>query len=168
MDAPSSPLAVLSLIVAPAVLTNASTVLAMSTSNRLARATERARDLARQLEETSDYSSPQSARRLRELGSAERRSLMLLAALRSVYVALGGFACATFFALLGAALSSLEDGGPVRVLSGLGLLAGLVALAALVHGSVVLVRETRLVVQVLQERAANIRARTAGGPPRAT
>ena len=44
----------------------------------------------------------------------------------------------------------------------LGLLAGLLALAALVHGSLMLVRETRLVVQVLQERAASIRARSTG------
>ena len=161
MDPQSSPLAVLSLIVAPAVLTNASTVLAMSTTNRLARASDRVRELARQLEEADDYSSPQSLRRLRELSSAERRSLMLLAALRSVYVALGGFACATLFALLGAALSSVQEGLAVRLLGALGLLAGLVALAALVHGSVVLVRETRVVVQVLQERAADVRARSA-------
>lgn len=160
MDAQTSPLAVLSLIVAPAVLTNAASVLAMSTSNRLARATDRARELARQLEETSDLATPQATRRLRELSAAERRSLMLLAALRSVYVALGGFACAALFALLGSALSSVENGTPARVLGAVGLAAGLVALAALVHGSVMLVRETRLVVQVLQERAASVRART--------
>jgi hypothetical protein len=52
-----SPFAPRSLIVAPAILTNASSVLAMSTSNRLARAVDRARDLARQLE-ASDQSTP--------------------------------------------------------------------------------------------------------------
>ena len=162
MDAQSSPLAVLSLIVAPAVLTNAASVLAMSTSNRLARATDRARELARQLEETSDMSTPQAARRLGELSSAERRSLLLLAALRSIYVALGCFGSATLFALLGSALSSVENVAPARILGALGLAAGLLALASLVHGSAMLVRETRIVVQVLQERAANIRARMGG------
>jgi hypothetical protein len=160
MDAQSSPLAVLSLIVAPAVLTNAASVLAMSTSNRLARATDRARELARQLEETQDLATEQAVRRMGELASAERRTLLLLAALRSVYVALGSFACATLCALLGSALAALAEGHPTRVLAALGLAAGLVALAALVHGSVMLVRETRIVVQVLQERAARIRART--------
>jgi len=53
MDPHSNPFAVLSLIVAPAILTNAASVLAMSTSNRLARAVDRARELARQLEDTS-------------------------------------------------------------------------------------------------------------------
>src|SRR4029450_598816 len=114
MDPQSNPFAVLSLIVAPAVLTNASSVLAMSTSNRLARAGDRARDLARHLEETTDTASAQAKRRLRELASTERRSLLLLAALRSVYIALGGFASATLCALLGSVLLPLNVGGICR------------------------------------------------------
>lgn len=76
-----------------------SSVLAMSTTNRLARATDRARELAKQLEETSDLSSHGAERRLRELTAAERRSVMLVTALRSFYVALGSFASAALFAL---------------------------------------------------------------------
>jgi len=162
MDVQSSPLAVLSLIVAPAVLTNASSVLGMSTTNRFARASDRARELARQLEDTSDPASPQAARRLSELATAERRSLMLLAALRSIYLALGSFAFATLSALVGAVLVSMNVGILARTIEGIGLGAGLLALAALVHGSIMLVRETRIVVGVLQERAAGIRARIAG------
>ena len=162
MDLQTSPLAVLSLIVAPAVLTNASSVLAMSTSNRLARATDRVRELARQLEEGSDFGTPQAQRRLHELSIAERRSQLLLAALRSIYAALGCFASATICALLASAVATAEASLAARTLALLGLLAGLLALAALVHGSLMLVRETRLVVQVLQERAASIRARSTG------
>jgi len=58
MDPQVNPFAVLSLIVAPAVLTNASSVLAMSTSNRLARAVDRARELSKQLEEAGELFSP--------------------------------------------------------------------------------------------------------------
>jgi hypothetical protein len=54
MDPPVNPFAVLSLIVAPAVLTNASSVLVMSTSNRLACAVDRTRELSKQLEEAGD------------------------------------------------------------------------------------------------------------------
>lgn len=165
MQASTSPLAVLSLIVAPAVLTNAASVLAMSTTNRLARATDRARELARQLEGAADMAGPQGARRLRELASAEKRSLLLLSALRSVYIALGGFACAALFALLGAALSDVASRGLGEVLAIVGVVAGLVALAAMLHGAIVLVRETRIVVEVLQQRAAEIRARGGGGTP---
>jgi hypothetical protein len=61
--------------------------------------------------------------------------------------------------LLGAVLVPMGAGIPVRVLEVGGVVAGLLAVSALVHGSVVLVRETRLVVQVLHERAASVHAR---------
>src|SRR5207237_7373304 len=89
----TTPLAALSLIAAPAILTNATSVLAMSTSNRLARAVDRARELARQLEQSApDAADAATRRRLTELAAVDRRSLLLLRALRAVYVALGGFA----------------------------------------------------------------------------
>jgi uncharacterized protein DUF2721 len=159
MDPPVNPFAVLSLIVAPAVLTNASSVLVMSTSNRLARAVDRARELSKQLEEAGDLTSSEAVRRLRELATTEQRSLMLLVALRSFYVAMGSFASAALVSLLGAVLVPMGAGVSVRVLEVGGVVVGLLAVSALVHGSVVLVRETRLVVQVLQERAASVHAR---------
>ena len=105
MDPQVNPFAVLSLIVAPAVLTNASPVLAMSTSTRLARAVDRARELSRQLEEAGALAAPEAGRRLRELRVTEQRSLLLLVALRSFYVALSSFASATLVSLLGAGLA---------------------------------------------------------------
>ena len=47
----------------------------------------------------------------------------------------------------------------VRVLEVCAVVAGLVAVSALIYASVVLIRETRIVVQVLQEQAAIVRAR---------
>jgi hypothetical protein len=161
MDPQLNPFGVLSLIVAPAILTNASSVLAMSTSTRLARAVDRARELSKQLEEAGGLASPEATRRLRELAATEQRSLMLLAALRSFYVALGGFASAALVSLLGAVMVPLSVVAAVRVLEVVGVLTGLLAVGALVHGSVVLVRETRIVVRVLQERAASVQARAA-------
>jgi hypothetical protein len=159
MGSDFNPFAVLSLIVAPAVLTNAASVLAMSTSNRLARAVDRARELAKQLEESGTLAGPVATRRLHELTVTESRTLMLVSALRSEYIALGGFAAATLVSLLGAVMVPLEAPRAVRVLEIAGVSAGLVAVGALVHGSVVLVRETRAVVQLLQERSAGLHAR---------
>jgi hypothetical protein len=166
MDPQANPFAVLSLIVAPALMTNASSVLVMSTSNRLARAADRARELSRFLEATTDFSSPEAARRLRELAATEQRTLMLLAALRSFYVALGSFASAALVSLLGAVLAPFGFATAVSIFEVAGVIAGLAAVGALVRGSGVLVRETRIVVRVLQERAADIRARasTTGSP----
>jgi hypothetical protein len=159
MDPQLNPFAVLSFIVAPAVLTNASSVLTMRTSTRLARAVDRARELSRQLEAAADLSAPEAVRRRRELAATEQRTLWLLAALQSFYVALGSFASAALVSLLGAVLVPRGAGVHVRALEVVGLIAGALAVSALVHGSVVLVRETRMAVHVVQERAASIHAR---------
>jgi len=155
----SNPFAVLSLIVAPAILTNASSVLIMSTSNRLARGVDRARELSKQLEGTTDLSCPDAQRRLRELRAAEDRTLLLLRSLRSFYVALGAFASAAFVSLLGAVTASIQLPAIVLPLELAGVAAGLVAVAALVYGSMLLFRETRIAVQIISERAATVRER---------
>src|SRR5262245_62089906 len=161
MDPQTNPFAVLSLIVAPAILTNASSVLTMSTSNRLARAVDRARELSKQLEEAGDLASPEAIRRLRELSAAEQRSLLLLGALQSFYVALGSFAAATLVSLLGAVMVPMGSGIHVRALEMVGLIAGVLAVSALVRGSVVPVREACMAVHLVQERAASIHAQVA-------
>ena len=159
MDPNVNPFAVLSLIVAPAILTNASSVLALSTGNRLARAVDRARELSKQLEECTDFTSTDAARRLKELSAAENRALLLMRALRSFYTALGGFASAALVSLLGAVLVPTGLRFVVNVLEVLGVVAGLIAVGALVHGASLLVGETQIAVQVLSDRAANVRAR---------
>lgn len=155
----SNPFAVLSLIVAPAILTNASSVLIMSTSNRLARGADRARELSKQLEETVDFATVEAQRRMRELAAAESRTLLLLRSLRSFYVALGAFAFAAFVSLLGAVTAPIQLTAVVLPLELAGVASGLVAVAALVYGSILLFRETRIAVQVISERAASVRER---------
>jgi len=154
-----NPFAVLSLIVAPAILTNASSVLIMSTSNRLARGADRARELSKQLEGTDDLSTVEAQRRLKELTAAEGRTLLLLRSLRSFYVALGAFAFAAFVSLLGAVTAQIKLAAIVLPLELAGVAAGFVAVAALVNGSVLLLRETRIAVQVISERADTVRER---------
>jgi hypothetical protein len=154
-----NPFAVLSLMVAPAILTNASSVLAMSTSTRLARAVDRGRELAKQLEGTADLSSPTAMRRLRDLDAAERRAILLVAALQRFYVAMGGFALATLFSLLGAVLAAFEQQIVVQSLELAGVAAGLLAVGALVHGSLTLIRETRIALAVMRDRAERIKSR---------
>ena len=50
----SNPFIMLTFIVAPAVLTNACALLAMSTSNRFARAIDMAKEIARQIDASGD------------------------------------------------------------------------------------------------------------------
>jgi uncharacterized protein DUF2721 len=163
-----NPFAALSLIVAPAILTNAASVLAMSTSNRLARAVDRARDLARQLEAERDDDAPrhsghdferEHARRLDEMTATEHRAVMLLHVLQSFYIALGGFASATLASLLGAVMAQLGRGIVVITLEVAAVIAGIVGVGSLVRGSILLIRETSIAVRVISERAASVRAR---------
>ena len=154
-----NPFAVLSLIAAPAILTNASSVLVMSTSNRLARAVDRAQELSKQLEATTDFSQTDAQRRLVELAACERRIKLLVSALQRIYIALGGFAAASLVSLLGAVVAPLGYAPLVLGTELCGVAAGLLAVGALVHASVSLVSDTRIVMSVLQDRAAQIQSR---------
>lgn len=164
VTAEPNPFAALSLIVAPAIMTNACTVLIMSTSNRLARTVDRARELSREIEAPEGVPEDVAARRSRDLDTAERRSLLLLRALRNVYVALSGFATAALASLLGATFVASGQTVVTTALESTAILAGAIAVASLIHASVLLVRETRLAVASLQERAAaaQLRARRQG------
>jgi hypothetical protein len=154
----ANPFAALSLIVAPALLTNACSLLILSTSNRFARAVDHSRQLAQEIEGSGDFTQPVTARRLRELGITETRSLLLLRAMRSCYIALSGFASAAFVSLLGAVLPQ----GLLLLLGALeslALVGGGIAVGSLIHASFLLVRDTQLVVGVLQDRAAGLRVK---------
>jgi hypothetical protein len=154
MTVDANPFAVLSLIVAPAIMTNASTVLAMSTGNRLARAVDWARKQSQELEDgVPDAHLPQH---LKELSSALQRALLLLRALRALYVALGGFAVSALVSLIGAVFVPIGQTAVVTGCEVAGVLAGLVAVAALVRGASLLFGETRIAVQILEERAEHL------------
>jgi hypothetical protein len=161
-----NPFAAFSLIVAPAILTNAASVLAMSTSNRLARAVDRARELSRQLEaeETAidrgeSTRTAEWERRFQELSTMEHRTAMLVRVLQSFYFALGGFASSTLAALLGAVLSRFGAGLLVALFEVGAVAGGTIGVAALVRGSLLLVRETGIAMRMVSERAARVRAR---------
>ena len=158
MDPQSNPFAALSFIVAPAILTNASSVLTLSTSNRLARAVDRARELTTTLEATTALGSRSAQLDLQELAGAQQRMLMLIRALRAFYLALGGFASAALLSLLGAMLAPSPLGTFTAALELIVLVVGVSAVAALVRGALLLVHETRIAVSVLEERASQIQA----------
>jgi hypothetical protein len=156
---PSNPFAVLSFIVAPAILTNASSVLILSTSNRLARAVDRTRALSRELEANGDLGSAMAMQRLRELDVVEKRSLLLVRALRVFYLALSGFASAALLSLTGAVLAPSAPANLATLLGFVVIAAGLVAVGSIVFGSVLLVRETQMAVTILSEQTESLRFR---------
>lgn len=163
MNTGANPFAALSLIGAPAILTNASAVLVLSTSNRLARIVDRSRVLTAQIEaEDTDKTGEQ----MEELRIAAQRALILMRALRLFYGALGSFAASAFVSLFGAVLVTTGPDPLVRALEVTAVLVGLGAVGSLISGSVLLVRETRLAVGLLQEQAASLEARIAAARDR--
>jgi hypothetical protein len=116
--------------------------------------------LSREIEEEPSAAEAVTARRMQELAVVETRSLLLLRAMRSGYVALSGFAAAALLSLLGASLLSVGPAIVTHGLEALAIVSGLVAVGALIHASSLLVRETRLAVEVLQARAAGLRYRS--------
>jgi hypothetical protein len=164
MGETANPFAALSLIIAPAVLTNASSILVLSTSNRLARAIDRARTLAAQLELPSGIPNRFTGLRLKELASSELRALMLLNALRLFYASLGAFAGAALTSLLGGALSEGEYRRLSTTVEAVSVGAGVIGVAGLLLGCVLLLRETRLAVLVVSEEATLLREHFADRP----
>jgi hypothetical protein len=147
-----NPFAVLTAVVAPAILTNACSVLALGTSNRLARVVDRTRVVARELAaiEPSDSHYPNWEA---QLGGLQVRTRLLVKALRVIYGSLGLFATAALVSVVGSIVTYYGPGILFQLTAGLALLAGAVAVLGLASGCFLMVQETRLAVQNLAEEA---------------
>ncbi len=159
--ASGDPFAILTLIVAPAILTNASALLSLSTSNRLARATDRTREVGQRLMDPGAAEDPLTPVRLRQLERLQRRSVLLLSALRLFYLALGFFAATAIVSLLGAAaqrMAQSESRALLQIMLWLSAASGSVAVASIIAGCTLLLRETGLAVQNIQDEAAVVEA----------
>ncbi len=153
----SKPFAVLTAIVAPAILTNASSVLALGTSNRLGRVVDRTRVVAAELAklepESSDYPIW-----LAQLEPLQVRAQQLLKALRLFYAGLGLFAASALVSVGGSIAAYYGHKLLFEATAALAVLTGTSAVLALSVGCVLMVHETQLAVQSLSEEA-KLRAR---------
>lgn len=153
-----SPFAVLTLIAAPALLTNATSVLAMSTINRMLRTRDRMHEMFAQ-SASGELSEKDSRQLLDQVSRVEKQAVLLLQALHSIYVSLGAFSGATLVTLLGAAFASFEGALWFRGLAGFGLFLGFIGVGGLVFGSINLFQATQLSLVGIRQEAAIIRAR---------
>jgi len=149
----ANPFVILTLIVAPAILTNASALMIMSTSNRFARAVDRGRDLSRQIVDAQRSDDSRTLERLNgELLLTEKRTVLLLNSMRSFYFSLGGFAFATVISLIGAGLVTMHLPLLDRALAIIAVTTVFLAVGGLGIGSILLFYETRIAVAILQDR----------------
>lgn len=147
----------LTLIVAPAVLTNASSVLALNTANRFGRAVDRSRQLVDEMVKAARDPELDEIR-MRQLGRLRRRAGLLLRAQTCFYAALGLFVATALVSVVGAALAS---GPPAEYLAAavVSFAVGSAAACSLFYGCSLLVHETRLALLSLSEETTLLEAR---------
>jgi uncharacterized protein DUF2721 len=147
-----SPFAVLTLIAAPAVFTNASSVLALGTGNRLARVVDRTRQLVRELHGTEIDAATRELW-VRHLGRLQQRGALLVRAMSFFYGAIGCFAAASVVSILGASVVTAQYKWPFEVIVGISFVAGTIGFVGLAVGCFFLVNETRLALRSIYEEA---------------
>jgi hypothetical protein len=151
-----NPFAILTFIAAPAILTNAASVLAMSTINRMLRTRERMHQMFKESENAAVAGNPQF---IAQVERAERQGILLLSALHWIYVAIGSFAAASLVTLIGAGAGQLGNNLLMRIIVSAGLLLGLSGIGGLIGGCVHLFKATQLSLVNIREEAEMIRAR---------
>ncbi|HEX3430735.1 MAG TPA: DUF2721 domain-containing protein [Rhizomicrobium sp.] len=140
----TNPFIVLSYVSGPAILTNASALLLMSTSNPFARVVDRSRMLAREIEAAPPH--------LREqLLLTVRRVRLISRALTGLYVAVAGFAMATLISIIGALGAALAGGLLLEIAAATAILFGIGGFVGFVLGTGTLLLESRLAVQSIKE-----------------
>ncbi len=152
MPLPDNPFAVATAVVAPAILTNACSVLCLGTSNRLARAVDRTRVVAAQIPNLKVGSSIHQQQIL-QLKSLQRRIQLLLKSLKFLYASLGSFAASALITILGAAMKYFDWQTASGIAAVVAVATGSFAVTGVVIACTCMVRETRLAVQYLGEEA---------------
>jgi hypothetical protein len=140
----ADPFSILTVVVAPAVLTNASSVLALGTNNRLARVADRSHIVTAQLAGGRDHEAT-----VAELAALETRAHLLLRALRCFYLGLGLFASSALISIAGSIVVYYGWPSAFQIAAGIGVVCGTSAVVALVCGCVLMIRETQLAVEGL-------------------
>jgi hypothetical protein len=145
-----NPFAVLTAVVAPAILTNACSVLSLGTANRVARVVDRTRALG-DMAAIRDSKHPNHDHYKQQLERLQIRGKLLVRALRLFYFALGAFASSALIAVIGSALTAWDIW--FQLAAGIGLAIGTLAVVCLGTGCALMVRETILAVDSMEEAA---------------
>ncbi len=160
----NNPFAVLTLVVAPAILTNAMSVLALGSGNRVGRVIDRFREILREMKGLDSRSALYRLRQT-QLDRLQQRARYLMTSMKAFFSALGSFAATTVVAIVGAAISALGSRDAARLVALGALAVGVFGVANLLYGCILLARDSRLAITSLEEDAEQLRAETSALPP---
>jgi hypothetical protein len=147
---PGNPFEILTFIVAPAILTNSSSLLSLSTSNRFARVVDRSRFIYDRMKEPDRLPPQELSLYQKQLPVIGRRSMLLVKALTWFYVSVGAFAATSFVSILGAVVMYFDSRFASEVTVIVALLCGVLGVVGLVAGTSLLVREMWLALNFLR------------------
>lgn len=159
---PDNPYTILTAIVAPAILTNACSVLCLATGNRIARVVDRTRAVTADLA-TLEPGGAEHNLRASQIERLRVRNNLLYKALRLQYTALGSFAASAIISVIGAALIYFGNTFAFHAIAAVALSIGGFSIAALIGGCAYMVVETKLAVRNLAEDAELALARHSRG-----
>jgi hypothetical protein len=142
MDPSHTFFAVLTLIAAPAMLTNATSVLGLNTANRFGRVIDRSRQISIEVGKLPHDGALSKLRQL-QLERLYQRGRYLLRAQACIYLSLGLFVATALVAVIGAVLAATSPIG-YEALAIVGLFIGFIASISLLYACLLIVRETRL------------------------
>jgi hypothetical protein len=146
----ASPFQILTLIVAPAVLTNSSSVLSLGTSNRFARAVDRSRALYDKLKDPDSLSQSEKTIFTQQLPIIRQRGLLLVRALTAFYTSVGAFSATALTSLIGAGAELYGFATLSKILTVAAVMLGCLGVTGLVSGTAMLVRETWVAFKFLE------------------
>jgi hypothetical protein len=142
----ANPFIVLSYVGGPAVLTSATSLLILSTSNRFARAVDRSRLLSEKLSMPGADCRPSYRH---EMPEVHRRVLLIGRALVCFYVAVACFALATLGSIAGAVMGQVLGSQREFIFTTGAFVTGLIGFFAFIAGAAMLVGESRTAVRSL-------------------
>jgi hypothetical protein len=163
MDFATNPFIVLSYVSGPALLTNATSLLLLSTTNRFGRSIDRSRVLAARLSDPTARTSAPSLER--QMAMVQRRVGLMARALFGLYLSAAMFALATLASIVGAAMAELVHGTVLTLIVAAATVSGVVGFIAFVTAAAAMVAESRLAMRSLALEAADAVA-LARPPPR--
>jgi hypothetical protein len=144
---------ILSFLAGPALLTNATTVLLLSTINRYGRALDRARLLAKQMQDSQGHDARLAEFSARQLDVAQARVLLMVRTLTLFYVAVSAFGIATMAFLIGAAIGRPAESAAERIATFVTLGGTILGVLCLVLGTLAMAHEGRLSYRILRDEA---------------
>ena len=157
VTATQSPFGVVTFIAAPALLTNATSVLAMSTINRMLATRQQMQRLYTKSEE-GKLPKIEAEHLIQKVDRVEKQAELLLNALHSIYLALAAFVSATLVTLLGAGLAPFHYMFLLHLIIGSGVVLGIVGVGGLVIGCGKLFQATQISLVNIRDEAAQIRS----------